>query len=178
MEKSKKEKRGHQISSYTTKSIVLTHAMLQTAPLRRPSSLSFSLPNKTNYLTSWTKKYWVAHQTPHKGFHLLKGFISPSPFILKYSFLKWLVCWDSPFKVPKLKEHKFVLLSTPCTLLYVNKLTICRSSKIEVKFSQTWGAWYNPSQQGDDQGLKLPFTLWEVISTFKWRPHQGSSRPH
>jgi len=38
--------------------------------------------------------------------------------------------------------------------------------------------WYNPSQQGDDQGLKLPFTLWEVISTFKWRPHQGSSRPH
>ena len=35
-----------------------------------------------------------------------------------------------------------------------------------------------PSQQGDDQGLKLPFTLWEVISTFKWRPHQGSNRPH
>jgi len=56
-EQERKDRPGHTISSYTTKSIMLTHAMLQTAPLRCHSSLSFSLSNKTNYLTSWTKKY-------------------------------------------------------------------------------------------------------------------------
>ena len=122
-EKERKDKSGHNISSYTTKSIMLTRAMLPTAPSRCPSSLSFSLPNKTNYLTSWTKKYWDEHQTPPKGIHLLRGFISPSPFIPNYFFPKWLVCRDSPFELPKLKEHKFVSLSTPCTLLYVNKIT-------------------------------------------------------
>ena len=38
--------------------------------------------------------------------------------------------------------------------------------------------WYKPSQQGDDQWCTLPFTPWEVISTIKWIPHQGSSGPH
>jgi len=38
--------------------------------------------------------------------------------------------------------------------------------------------WYNPSQQGYDQGLKLLFILWEVISTFKWRLYHGSSMHH
>jgi len=103
---------------------MLTRAMLHTAPTMCPSSLSFSLPNKTNYLISWTKKYWDEHQTPLKGFHLLREFISPSPFIPKYSFPKWLVCKDSSFELPKLKEHKFVSLPTPCTFLYVNKLTM------------------------------------------------------
>jgi len=56
-EKERKDKPGHNISSYTTKSIMLTRAILSTAPSRSLSSLSFSLPNKTNYLTSWTKKY-------------------------------------------------------------------------------------------------------------------------
>jgi len=139
-EQERKDKLGHKISSYTTKSIMLTHAMLQTAPPRCPSSLSFSLSNKTNYLTSWTKKYWDEHQTPPKGFHLLREFISPSPFIPKYSFPKWLVRTNSHFELPKLKEqvcftshtlHSFICEQTH----YV----IYMSSKFEVEFSQTWG---------------------------------------
>jgi len=101
----------------------LTRAMLQTAPPRCPSSLSFSLPNK-NYLTSWTKKLWDEHQTPPKGSHLLRGFLSPGSFIPKYSFPTWLVRRAHPFELPKLKEHKFVSHPTPNIILYVNKLTI------------------------------------------------------
>ena len=97
--------------------------MLQTTPPRCPSSLSFSLPNK-NYLTSWTKKLWDEHQTPPKGSHLLRGFLSPSFFIPKYSFPTWLVIRAHPFELPKLKEHKFVSHPTPCTILYVNKLAM------------------------------------------------------
>jgi len=58
-EKERKDKPSHNISSYTTKSIMLARAMVQTAPPRCSSSLSFSLPNKSNYLTSWTKKFWM-----------------------------------------------------------------------------------------------------------------------
>jgi len=98
--------------------------MLQTAPPRCPSSLSFSIPNKSNYLTSWTKKIWDEHQTPHKGSQLLKGFLSPSPLIPKSSFPTWLVRRAYPFELHKLKEHRFVSHPTPCTILYVNKLTM------------------------------------------------------
>jgi len=79
-EKESKVKLSHKISSYTTKSIFLTRDMLQTAPSRFPSSLSFSLPNKSNYLTSWTKKIWDEHQTPPKDSHLLRGFFFSKPF--------------------------------------------------------------------------------------------------
>jgi len=51
-DKERKDKPSQKISSYTTKSIMLTRALLQTAPPRCLSSLSFSLPNKSNYLTS------------------------------------------------------------------------------------------------------------------------------
>jgi len=122
-EKERKDKPSHKISSSTTKSIMLTRVMLQIAPPRCTSSLSFSLPNK-NYLTSWTKKLWDEHQTPPKGSHLLRVFLSPSPFILKYSFPTWLVRMAYLFELPKLKEHKFVSHPTPCTILYVNKLTM------------------------------------------------------
>jgi len=114
-EKERKDKSSHNI---------LACAMLQTTPLRCPSSLYFSLPNKTNYSTSWTKKLWDEHQTPPKGSHLLRGFLSSNPFIPKYFFPTWLVRRACPFELSKLKEHKFVSLSTPCTLLYVNKLTM------------------------------------------------------
>jgi len=141
MKKRKKEnKSSHNISSYSTKSIMLTRAMLQTAPPRCHFSLSCSLPNKTNYLSSWTKKFWDEHQTPPKGSHLLRGFLSPSPFIPKYSFPTWLVRRACPFEHPKLKKHKFVSLPTPCTFLCEqNNYVICRSSKFEVEFYQTWG---------------------------------------
>jgi len=96
---------------------MLTRAMLQITPPRCPSSLSFSLPNK-NYLISLTKKLWDEHQTPLKGSHLLRGFLSPSLFIPKYSFPTWLVKRAHTFELPKLKEHKFVSHPTPYTILY------------------------------------------------------------
>ena len=52
-DKERKDKSGHNISPYTTKIIMLTRAGLQTAPPRCSSSLPFSLPNKSQYLTSW-----------------------------------------------------------------------------------------------------------------------------
>ena len=52
-EKERKDTPSHHISSYTTKSIMLTRAMLPTAPPRCTSSLSFSLPNNSKYLTSF-----------------------------------------------------------------------------------------------------------------------------
>jgi len=80
---------------------MLTRAMLPTAPPRFPSSLSFSFLKRSNYLTSWTKKIWDDHQTPPKGSHLLRGFLSPSPFIPEYSFPTWLVRRACPFELPK-----------------------------------------------------------------------------
>ena len=63
-DKERKDKPGHNISPYIAKTIMLTRARMQTAPPRYSSSLSFSLPNKSKYLTSWTKKFWDAIQTP------------------------------------------------------------------------------------------------------------------
>jgi len=86
--KERTDKSGRNISPYTAKRIMLTSVGMQTAPPRCCSSLSFSLPNKSKYLTSWTKKFWDAIQTPSKGFHLLRGLSSKSHFILKHSFQK------------------------------------------------------------------------------------------
>jgi len=121
-DKERKDKSGHNISPYTAKTITLTRVGMQTAPPRCSSSLSFSLPNKSKYLTSWTKKFWDEIQTPPKGSHLLKGFSSKSPFFPKYFFQKWLVSRTYPYELPKLIEHKFTSHTTPCNILYVNKL--------------------------------------------------------
>jgi len=51
-DKERKDKPGHNISSYTAKTIMLTHTGMQTAAPRCSSSLSFSLPYKSKYLTS------------------------------------------------------------------------------------------------------------------------------
>jgi len=123
-DKERKDKSGHNISPYTAKTIMLTRVALQTAHLRCSSSLSFSLPNKSQHLTSWTKKFWDEIQTPSKGSHLLRGFSSTSHFIPKYSFPTWLVCRASSFELSNLKEHKFTSRTTPCNILYVNKLTM------------------------------------------------------
>jgi len=84
-DKERKDKAGHKISPYIAKAIMLTCVGLQTARPRCSSSLSFSLPNKCQYLTSWTKKFWDEIQRRLKRFHLLRGFSSKSPFIPKYS---------------------------------------------------------------------------------------------
>jgi len=69
-EKERKDKPSHTISSSTTKSIMLTRAMLQLAPLRFPSSLSFSLPKVSTYTPSLLKNVRNGFHTPPKGFHL------------------------------------------------------------------------------------------------------------
>jgi len=84
-DKERKDKSNHNISPYLAKTIMFTYAGTQTAPPRSSSSLSFSLPNKSKYLTSWTKKFWDAIQTPPKGSHLLRGLSSKSDFIPKHS---------------------------------------------------------------------------------------------
>jgi len=83
-----KDKPGHNISPYTIKAIMLTRAETQTTPPSCSSSLSFSLPNKSKYFTSWTKKFWDAIQTPPTGSHLLRGLSSKIHFIPKHSFQK------------------------------------------------------------------------------------------
>jgi len=140
-EKERKDKLSHNISSSTTKPIMLTRAMLPTAPPSCPSSLSFSLPNKSIYLTSWTNKFWDEHQTPPKGSHLLRGFLSPRSSIPKSSFPTWLVRSAYPFELSKLKERKFVSHPTPCTILCVNKLTMLSVGVLNLRSNslKPWG---------------------------------------
>jgi len=90
-EKERKDKPSHKISSSTTKSILLTSAMLPTEPPRCPSSLSFSLPKVSIYSPSLLKNFRNDFQTPPKGFHLLRGFLSKRFLIPKNSFQTWSV---------------------------------------------------------------------------------------
>jgi len=83
-EKERNGKPSHKVSS--TKSIMLTRAMLQLAPPRCPSSLSFSFPKVSTYTPSLLKNVRNAFQTPPKGFHLLRGFSSQGFVIPKQSF--------------------------------------------------------------------------------------------
>jgi len=123
-DRERKDKSGHYISPYTAKTIILTRVGTQTAPPRCSSSLSFSLPNKSKYLTSWTNKFLDANQTPPKGSHLLKGLSSKIHFIPKHSFQKWLISRTYQYELPKLHEHKLTSHTPPHNILYVNKLTM------------------------------------------------------
>jgi len=76
-----------------------------TSPQRCFSSLSFSLPKHSTYLTYLIKKFRDDIQKPPKGYHLLRGF-SQNHFILKYSFKTWPVARIQPCNLPKLSEHK------------------------------------------------------------------------
>ena len=75
----------------------------------------------------WKKKgchaTWRRDMTPI-GSHLLRGFLAKHHLIPKYSFHTWLVSRTYPYELPKLNEHKFTSHSTPCNILYVNKLTM------------------------------------------------------
>jgi len=88
-DKERKDKSGNNTSPHTAKTIMFTRTEMQIALPK--CSLSFSLPNKSKYLTSWTKKFLDAIQTPPKGSHLLRGLSSKSHFIPKHSFQKLLV---------------------------------------------------------------------------------------
>jgi len=66
-----------------------------TSPQRCFSSLSFSLPKHSKYLTYMIEKFRDDIQKPPKGYHLLRGF-SKNHFIPKYSFQTWLVARIQP----------------------------------------------------------------------------------
>jgi len=106
-DKERKDKLGQNILPYTTKAIMLTCSRTQTAPPRCSSSLYFSLPNKSKYLTSWTKNFWNEIQTHPKGSHLLRGLSSKIHFIPKHSFQKWFVSKNYQYEFTRLHEHKF-----------------------------------------------------------------------
>jgi len=122
-EKERKDKLSRNISSSTTKSIMLTRAMLQIAPPRCPS-LSFSLPKVSTYTPSLLKTVRNYFQTPPQGFHLLRGFSSKRFVIPKQSFQTWYVYRGPSFELPKLKEHKSSSHPIHCTILYVSPLTV------------------------------------------------------
>jgi len=123
-ERERKDKLSHTISSSTTKSIMLTRAMLQLAPPRCPSSLSFYLTKVSTYTPSLLKNVRNDFQTPPKGFHLLRGFSSQRFVIPKQYFQTWSVYSVPSFELPKFKEHKSSSHPTPCTILYVSQLTV------------------------------------------------------
>ena len=59
-----------------------------TSPQMYFSSLSFSLPKHSKYLTYFIKKFRDDSKKPPKGYPLLRGF-SQNHFIPKYSFQTW-----------------------------------------------------------------------------------------
>jgi len=65
-EKERKDETGINTSPHTGKTIMLTHTTIQTAPPMCFSSLSFSLPNDSKYLTSLIKNFRDDIQTPLK----------------------------------------------------------------------------------------------------------------
>jgi len=123
-EKGRKDKPSHNISSSTNKSIMLARAMLQIAPPRCSSSLSFSLPKVSTYTPSLLKNVRNDFQTPPKGLHLLRQFSSKRFVIPKQSFQTWSVYRGPSFELPKLKEHMSSSHPIPCTILCVSPLTV------------------------------------------------------
>jgi len=103
---------------------MLTHTTIQTTPLRCSSSLSFSLPYDSKYLTSLIRNLKDDIQTLSKGSYLLRGFSPKIHFIPKYSFQTLLVYRTHPHELPKLHEHKFTSQPTSRNVLTVNKLTM------------------------------------------------------
>jgi len=102
---------SHQVSSLTTKSIMLTHAQLQLPPPRCYSSLSFSFPKVSPYTPSWLMNVRNDFYTPPKSFHLLRGLFSTSIVIPKESFPTWSVYRTSFYELPRLKNLSQVCLS-------------------------------------------------------------------
>jgi len=136
--KERNDKPGHKVSS--NKSIMLSRAMLQLAPPRCPSSLSFSLPKVSTYAPSLLKNVRNSFQTPLKDFHLLRGFSSKGFVIPKQSFQTWSVYRTPSFKLLELKEYKSSSHLTPCPILYMSKLTML--------YVEVLNSWSNSLQPG------------------------------
>jgi len=125
---------------------MLTHAMLQLATPRCPSSLSFSFPKVSNYTPSLLKNVRNNFQTPPKGFHLLIGFSSKRFVIPIQSFQTWSVYRTPSFQFFELKASKSSSHLTPCTILYVRKLTMLSTGVLS--------SWSNSLQPGGMMRIK------------------------
>jgi len=101
-----KIKTGFIVSSPAVKTIMLTRIKLIPPP-RYTSSLYFSLPNHSKYLTYLIKKYRDDIKKLSKGSHLLRGFSQTNHFLPKHSLQTWHVSRTHPCELPKLHEHKF-----------------------------------------------------------------------
>jgi len=122
----RKKKSDIIISPHTVKTIMFTRTKLQIASTRYTSSLSFSSPNHSKYLTYLTKKFRDNVHNPHKGFHLLRIFSQTNHFLPKYSLQTRSVYKVHPYELPKLIEHKFASRTTSrnLSIFPVNKLTM------------------------------------------------------
>ena len=145
-EKERKDKPSHNISSSTNKSIMLTRAMLQIAPPICPSSLSFSLPKVSTYTPSFLKIVRNDFQTPPKCFHLLRGFSSKTFVIPKQSFQTWSVYRGPSFQLPKLRKHKSSSHPIPCTIIYVNPLTVLSTGVLNSRLNSLKPGGHDSSQ--------------------------------
>ena len=94
------------------------------APSWYTSSFSFSLAKVSTYLPSFLMNFRNDFQTPPKDFHLLREFSSQRFIILKHSFQTWFIYRTPSYTLPTLEEHKLSSHPNPCTILYVNKLTM------------------------------------------------------
>jgi len=139
-EQERNVKSSHQVSSLTTKPIMLTRAKLQLAPPRCYSSLSFSLPKVSPYTPSWLTNVRNDFYTPPKGFHLLRGLSSKTIVIPKQSFQTWSIYRTSFFELLALKESKSSLHLSSCTLLYDRKITLLSARVLN--------SWLNSLQPG------------------------------
>jgi len=139
-EKERNDKPSHKVLSFTPKSFMYTRTMLQITPPRYPSSLSFSLPKVSTYTPSLLRNVRNDFQTHPQGFHLLRGFSSKRFVIPTQSFQTWFVYRTPSFELPKLKEYKSSSYLTPCTILYVNKLTMLSAGVLN--------SWSNSIQPG------------------------------
>jgi len=119
-----KTKRENEKAEECKKSLILLDLTTIIVPSRYASSFSFSSPKVYTYLPSFLKNFRDDFQTPPKGFHLLRGFSSQRFVIPKHSFQTWFVYRTPSYALPTFKEHKLSSHPNPCTILYVNKLTM------------------------------------------------------
>ena len=119
-----KTKRENEKTEESKKGLILLDLPKIIAPSWYTSSFSFSFPRVYTYLLSFLKNFRDDFQTPPKGFHLLRGFSSQGFVIPKHSFKTWYVNRIPSYALPTLKEHKLSSHPNPCTILYVNKLTM------------------------------------------------------
>jgi len=121
-----KTKRENEKAEESKKGLILLDLTKIIVPSRYTAFFFFffSLPKVSTYLPSSLKNFRDDFQTPPNGFHLLRGLSSQRFVIPKHSFQTLFVYRNPSYALPTLKEHKLSSHPNPCTILYVNKLTM------------------------------------------------------